>query len=84
MNNNQWRIRVMIPGEPQEEEMASSFADAFAIAVSIPQLEEEQGIAWNYSRRADARVAFEQGAQELKVVWDRNSPQGRCVFIRKF
>ena len=84
MNNNQWRIRVMIPGEQPEEEMAASFADAFAIAVSIPQLEEEQGVSWVYGRRADARVAFEQGAQELRVVWDRNSPQGRCVFIKRF
>lgn len=83
MNQNQWRIRVIIPGEEPEIDIARSFADAFAIAVSIPELEEEQGIAWIYSRRAEARAAFEQGAQELKVVWDRNSPQERCVFIEK-
>lgn len=84
MNQSQWRIRVLIPGEPPEEEMARSFGDAFAIAVSIPQLEEEQGIAWTYSRRAEARIAFEQGVEELKVVWDRNSPQERCVIIKRF
>lgn len=83
MNQNQWRVRVIIPGEQEEAEIARSFADAFAIAVSIPELEEEQGVAWTYSRRAEARAAFEQGAQALKVVWDRNSPQERCVFIEK-
>ena len=83
MNQNQWRIRVIIPGEQEEAEIARSFADAFAIAVSIPELEEEQGVSWAYSRRAEVRAAFEQGVQEIKVVWDRNSPQERCVFIEK-
>jgi hypothetical protein len=84
MDQSQWRIRVIIPGEQEESDMARSFADAFAIAVSIPELEEEQGVSWVYSRRAEVRSAFEQGAQELKVVWDRNSPQERCVFIERF
>lgn len=83
MNQNQWRIRVIIPGEQEEAEIARSFADAFAIAVSIPELEEEQGVSWIYSRRAEVRAAFEQGVQEIKVVWDRNSPQDRCVFIER-
>ena len=84
MNQSQWRIRVLIPGEEQEIDMARSFADAFAIAVSIPELEDEQGVSWIYSRRESVRSAFEQGAQEIKVVWDRNSPQERCVFIERF
>ena len=83
MDQSQWRIRVLTPGEEPEADMAHSFADAFAIAVSIPQLEEEQGVSWIYSRRAEVRAAFEQGAQEIKVVWDRNSPQERCVFIER-
>jgi hypothetical protein len=84
MNQFQWRVRVLSPGEAPEVEMARSFADAFAIAMSIPELEEEQNVSWAYSRREESLSAFEQGAQDLKVVWDRNNPETRCVIIEKF
>jgi hypothetical protein len=84
MNEFQWRLRVLTPGQTPEIDMARSFADAFAIAVSIPGLEEEQNVSWAYGRREETRSAFEQGAQDLKVVWDRNNPDGRCVIIEKF
>jgi hypothetical protein len=82
-NQEQWRVRILTPGEPEETEIFRSFADAYAVAMSVPDLEEEQGIEWAYGRRADALNLLLQGTNQVKVVWDRNSPQEHCVFVER-
>ena len=82
-NQEQWRVRILTPGGPEEIDIFHSFADAYAVAVSVPDLEEEQGVEWAYGRRTDALNLLLQGTNQVKVVWNRNAPQEHCVFVER-
>lgn len=71
----QWKVIWSPEGD---EEIMKSFADAWAIAQPYP---DDNGPAWNYTRKAEIHALFEAGVAKVRVAWSEGNA---AVWIERF
>lgn len=80
MEGYQWAV-ITHNGNDEETEIFDRFSDAFSYSQPDNQ---EDGVDWRYTRRAEISDRFIQGENDIRVAWSAVQPDTVFVIIRRY